>query len=66
MLRDMFRIEGHLIGRKRVSRLMKKMRTETLYRKPNLSRRHAEHPIYRYLLSRSLTPIKEPYYKTRR
>ena len=29
---------------------MKKMRTETLYRKPNLSRRHAEHPIYRYLL----------------
>ena len=32
MLRDMFRIEGHLIGRKRVSRLMKKMRTEALYR----------------------------------
>ena len=50
MLRDMLRLEGHLIGRKRVSRLMKKMRIEALYRKPNLSRRHAAHPIYRYLL----------------
>ena len=50
MLRDMLRLEGHLIGRKRVSRLMKKMRIEALYRKPNLSRRHDAHPIYRYLL----------------
>ena len=50
MLRDMLRLEGHLIGRKRVSRLMKRMRIEALYRKPNLSRRHAAHPIYRYLL----------------
>jgi len=50
MLRDMLRLEGPLIGRKRVSRLMKKMRIEALYRKPNLSRRHDAHPIYRYLL----------------
>jgi putative transposase len=50
MLRDMLRLEGHLIGRKRVSRLMKKMGIEALYRKPNLSRRHDAHPIYRYLL----------------
>ena len=50
MLRDMLKLEGHQIGRKRVSRLMKKMRIEALYRKPNLSRRHAAHPIYRYLL----------------
>lgn len=50
MLRDMFKLEGHQIGRKRVSRLMKKVRIEALYRKPNLSRRHDAHPIYRYLL----------------
>ena len=50
MLRDMLKLEGHQIGRKRVSRLMKKMGIEALYRKPNLSRRHEAHPIYRYLL----------------
>ena len=50
MLRDLLRLEGHLIGRQRVRRLMRKMGIETLYRKPNLSRRHAAHPIYRYLL----------------
>ena len=50
MLRDMLKLEGHRIGRKRVSRLMKKMRIEALYRKPNLSRRHAAHPIYPYIL----------------
>ena len=50
MLRDMLRLEGHKIGRKHVSALMKKMGIEALYRKPNLSRRHAAHPIYPYLL----------------
>ena len=50
MLRDMLRLEGHQIGRKHVSALMKKMGIEALYRKPNLSRRHAAHPIYPYLL----------------
>ena len=50
MLRDMLKLEGHRIGRKRVGRLMKKMGIEALYRKPNLSRRHEAHPIYRYLL----------------
>ena len=50
MLRDMLKLEGHEIGRKRVSRLMEKMGIEALYRRPNLSRRHADHPIYRYLL----------------
>lgn len=29
---------------------MKKMSIEALYRKPNLSRRHAKHPVYPYLL----------------
>ena len=50
MLRDMLKLEGHQIGRKRVCRLMKTMGIEALYRKPNLSRRHAAHPIYPYLL----------------
>lgn len=50
MLRDMLRLEGHQIGRKHVSALMKKMGIEALYRKPNLSRRHVSHPIYPYLL----------------
>jgi putative transposase len=50
MLRDMLKLEGHQIGRKRVSRLMKKRGIETLYRKPNLSRRPDAHPIDRHLL----------------
>lgn len=54
MLRDMLKREGHPIGRKRVRTLMNKMGIEALYRKPNMSRRHAAHPIYPYLL-RNLT-----------
>jgi putative transposase len=50
MLRDLLRKEGHLIGRKRVRTLMKKMGIEALYRKPNTSKRHAAHPVYPYLL----------------
>lgn len=50
MLRDMLRRQGHVIGRKHVSTLMKKMGIEALYRKPNTSRRHAAHPVYPYLL----------------
>ena len=50
MLRDRLKLEGHRMGRKRVRRLMKKMGIEALYRKPNLSRRHEAHPIYRSLL----------------
>ncbi len=42
--------EGHPIGRKRVTRLMRLMGIETIYRKPNLSRRHPRHKIYPYLL----------------
>lgn len=41
---------GHTVGRKRVTRLMRVMGIETLYRKPNLSRRHPQHKIYPYLL----------------
>ena len=41
---------GHPVGRKRVTRLMRLMGIETIYRKPNLSRRHPAHKIYPYLL----------------
>jgi len=50
MLRDFLRLEGHQVGRKHVRTLMKKMGIEALYRKPNLSKRHAAHLIYPYLL----------------
>ena len=50
MLRDLLRLRGLAIGRKRVRTLMKRMRIEALYRKPNTSRRHAAHRIYPYLL----------------
>jgi putative transposase len=42
--------EGHKVGRKRVTRLMRVMGIEAIYRKPNLSRRHPRHKIYPYLL----------------
>jgi putative transposase len=42
--------DGHKVGRKRVTRLMRLMGIETIYRKPNLSRRHPQHKIYLYLL----------------
>lgn len=56
MLRDPLRQEGHKVGRKRVSRLMKLMGIEALYRKPRTTRRHPEHRVYPYLLrNRSVT-----------
>lgn len=42
--------DGHKVGRKRVTRLMRLMGIETIYRKPNLSRRHPQHKTYPYLL----------------
>jgi putative transposase len=39
-----------MTGRKRASRLMKKMGIEALYRKSNLSRRPVAYPIFRYFL----------------
>jgi putative transposase len=41
---------GHKVGRKRVTRLMRVMGIEAIYRKPNLSRRHPQHKVYPYLL----------------
>ena len=41
---------GHLVNRKRVQRLMRRMGMNTLYPKPNTSRAHHAHKVYPYLL----------------
>jgi putative transposase len=46
------RRQGEAVNRKRVRRLMAQMGLETIYRKPNLSRRHPQNPVFRYLLRR--------------
>ena len=50
MLRDLLRQEGHKVGRKHVSTLMKRMGVEALYRKPRTTKRHPKHKVYPYLL----------------
>jgi len=50
MLRDLLRQEGHKVGRSKVSRLMRLMGVEALYRKPKTTQRHPEHTVYPYLL----------------
>src|SRR5208337_2931501 len=54
MLRDLLTAEGFKVGRQHVTTLMKRMRMETLYRKPNTSKPAPGHKIYPYLL-RNLT-----------
>jgi putative transposase len=44
------RREGWSVNRKRVRRLMRLMGLEAIYQKPDTSRRHPEHKVYRYLL----------------
>lgn len=46
----MLRREGHVVGRKRVRTLMRRMGIEALYRKPNTGRRAPGQQIYPYLL----------------
>ena len=50
MLRDLLNREGIAIGRRHVATLMKRMRIEALYRKPNTSKPSPGHKIYPYLL----------------
>ncbi len=50
MLRDLLRREGHLVGRRHVSTLMRRMRIGAIYRKPNTTRRNQAHQVYPYLL----------------
>lgn len=42
--------EGWVVNRKRVRRLMRMMRIEAIYQKPNTSRGHPDHIVYPYLL----------------
>ena len=42
--------EGHVVGRKRVRRLMRLMGLTPIYQKPRTSRPHPEHKVYPYLL----------------
>ena len=46
---------GHAVNRKRVQRLMRTMRLEVIYPKPDLSKSHPEHKVYPYLL-RGVSP----------
>jgi putative transposase len=50
MLRDLLRQEGHKVGRKHVSTLMKRMGIEALYRKPRTTKPHPGHQVFPYLL----------------
>ena len=50
MLRDLLRQEGVSVGRLHVATLMKRMRIEAIYRRPNTSKPAPEHKIYPYLL----------------
>jgi putative transposase len=58
MLCDMLRADGHDVGRRHMTTLMRLMGIEALYRKKKTSSRNPEHLIYPYLL-RGLT-IEEP------
>ena len=53
-IRDWLEDQGHLVNRKRIQRLMRKMGIAALYPKRNLSRRNQAHKVYPYLL-RGLT-----------
>ena len=58
MLRGLLHQEGHDVGRLHVATLMKRMRIEALYRRPNTSTPTPGHKIYPYLL-RNL-PVVRP------
>jgi len=50
MLRDLLRGEGVAIGQDRVVSMMRRMRIEAIYRRPNTSKPSPGHKIYPYLL----------------
>lgn len=57
MLQALLKRAGHLVGRRHVTSLMKKMGLEAIYRRPNTSRPAPGHKIYPYLL-RTMTVEK--------
>jgi len=46
------RRKKELVNRKRVRRLIQQVGLEAIYPKPNLSRKHPQDPVFRYLLRR--------------
>jgi len=50
MLRELLRLRGIKVGRRRVGRLIRKMGIEGLCRKLNTSYQHPENPVYPYWL----------------
>ena len=50
MLRDQLGQQGMHVGRRQVATLMRKMGLEALDRKPNTRGKHAENPVFPYLL----------------
>lgn len=57
MLAGLLRQDGHTVGRLHVSTLMKKMRIEAIYRRPNTSKPAPGHKIYPYLLRKLLITL---------
>ena len=51
MTRHLCRL-GHVVGRKRVARLMALMGLSPIYQKPNTSAPHPSHTVYKYLLGK--------------
>lgn len=49
-LMKLLRREGHNACREKISRLMRLMGIQAIYRKPNSSKPHPSHPVYPYLL----------------
>ena len=41
---------GHLVGQKRVRRLLRQMGLDAIYQRPNTSKPNPEHQVYPYLL----------------
>ena len=58
MLRDLLRGEGIAIGRERVTTMMRQMRIEAIYRRPNTSKPAAGHKVFPYLLRG--VPVERP------
>jgi putative transposase len=50
MLRDLLRLQGVRIGRKRVTTLMRRMGIEALYRHPRTTQPHPGHRVFPYLV----------------
>lgn len=50
MLRDLLRQQGIEAGRRHIATLMRRMGVQAIYRKPNTSKKHPNHPVFPYLL----------------